>query len=208
MITRRAEHDYLIMDTADTPLGKGKRVSPPNSPELQVLVLDGMIDEVEGRREIKLLSMDGSPPKICTVLRSRGDRVVLKAQDAVATDMRRNLRVPVCFDSLLYPISGRWRGCRAARSIDLSCGGVAFYGDDGLEVEEKLELVIPVTEQPVILRCQILRKQELRNGKLLYAVKFVDMCEDEEVTVREAVFSIQLENRPHAAGDDDREEQR
>ena len=46
MITRRAEHDYLIMDTADTPLGKGKRVSPPNSPELQVLVLDGMIDEV------------------------------------------------------------------------------------------------------------------------------------------------------------------
>jgi len=26
--------------------------------------------------------------------------------------------------------------------------------------------------------------------------------------VREAVFSIQLENRPHAAGDDNREEQR
>ena len=69
-------------------------------------------------------------------------------------------------------------------------------------------MVIPVTEEPVILRCEVLRRKELRNDKLLYAVKFVDMCEDEEVTVREAVFSIQLENRPHAAGDDNREEQR
>ena len=43
-------------------------------------------------------------------------------------------------------------------------------------------MVIPVTEEPVILRCEILRRQELRNDKLLYAVKFVDMCEDEEVT--------------------------
>ena len=26
----------------------------------------------------------------------------------------------------------------------------------------------------------------------MYATKFVDMCEDEEVVVREAVFSLQL----------------
>ena len=195
MITRRAEHDYLIMDTADTPLGKGKRVSPPNSPELQVLVLDGMIDEVEGRREIKLLSMDGSPPKICTVLRSRGDRVVLKAQDAVATDMRRNLRVPVCFDSLLYPISGRWRGCRAARSIDLSCGGVAFRSQPGLQVGERVEMVVPTVEEPLILRGEILRQHDLEEGEIFSAMKFLDLCEDEEMLLRETVFSIQLEGR-------------
>ena len=85
-----------------------------------------------------------------------------------------------------------------------------FVGDrdEGLEIEERLELVIPVTEEPVILRCQILRKQELRNDKLLYATKFVDMCEDEEVTVREAVFSIQLESRSApAVGTTTREEQ-
>ena len=123
-------------------------------------------------------------------------------------DLRRNLRVPIKFNTFIYPITGRWQGRREIQSIDLSCGGVAFYGDEGLEIEERLELVIPVTEEPVILRCQILRKQELRNDKLLYATKFVDMCEDEEVTVREAVFSIQLESRSApAVGTTTREEQ-
>ena len=51
------------------------------------------------------------------------------------------------------------------------------------------------TEEPVILRCEILRKQELQNDRFLYATKFVDMCEDEEVVVREAVFSPQLQSR-------------
>ena len=47
----------------------------------------------------------------------------------------------------------------------------------------------------MILRCEILRKQELQNDRFLYATKFVDMCEDEEVVVREAVFSLQLQSR-------------
>ena len=94
------------------------------------------------------------------------------------------------------------------QSIDLSCGGIAFYADCQLELHEQMEIVIVPTEEPVILRCQILRKQELRNDKLLYATKFVDMCEDEEVTVREAVFSIQLESRSApAVGTTTREEQ-
>ena len=72
-------------------------------------------------------------------------------------------------------------------------------GDGGLEAGEKLEMVIPVTEEPVILRCEVLRRKELRNDKLLYAVKFVDMCEDEEVMVRKAVFNIQLQNEMRRA---------
>ena len=58
-----------------------------------------------------------------------------------------------------------------------------------------MEIVVTPTEEPVILRCEILRKQELQNGRYLYATKFVDMCEDEEVVVREAVFSLQLQSR-------------
>ena len=51
------------------------------------------------------------------------------------------------------------------------------------------------TEEPVILICEVLRRQELQNDRYMYATKFVDMCEDEEVVVREAVFSLQLQNR-------------
>lgn len=207
MSERREERRYLLLDSMNTPLARGEMEGPANETIFQMLVLDNDVDKVARHEVIVLMSMSGSePPLQCRIVRQRGDRVALEKIASLDPDLRRNLRVPIKFDTFIYPITGRWRGRRAVQSIDLSCGGVAFYGDEGLEVEEKLEMVIPVTEEPVILRCQILRKQELRNDKLLYAVKFVDMCEDEEVTVREAVFSIQLENRPHAAGDD-REEQ-
>lgn len=209
MSERQEERMYLLLDSVNNPLARGQLEGPSNGQILQMLVLDNDVEKVACHEVIVLMSMGtNEPPLQCRIVRQRGDRVALEKIASLDPDLRRNLRVPIKFDTFIYPVTGRWRGRRAVRSIDLSCGGVAFYGDDGLEVDEKLELVIPVTENPVILRCQILRKQELRNGKLLYAVKFVDMCEDEEVTVREAVFSIQLENRPHAAGNDNREEQR
>ena len=58
-----------------------------------------------------------------------------------------------------------------------------------------MEVVVTPTEEPVILRCEVLRKQALQNNRFMYATKFVNMCEDEEVVVREAVFSLQLQAR-------------
>ncbi len=209
MSERQEERLYLLLDSVNNPLARGKLEGPQNGEIFQMLVLDNDVEKVARHEVIVLMSMSGSePPLQCRIVRQRGDRVALEKIASLDPDLRRNLRVPIKFDTFIYPITGRWRGRRAVQSIDLSCGGVAFYGDGGLEAGEKLEMVIPVTEEPVILRCEVLRRKELRNDKLLYAVKFVDMCEDEEVTVREAVFSIQLENRPHAAGDDNREEQR
>ena len=208
MSERQEERLYLLLDSVNNPLARGKLEGPQNGEIFQMLVLDNDVEKVARHEVIVLMSMSGSePPLQCRIVRQRGDRVALEKIASLDPDLRRNLRVPIKFDTFIYPITGRWRGRRAVQSIDLSCGGVAFYGDGGLETGEKLEMVIPVTEEPVILRCEVLRRKELRNDKLLYAVKFVDMCEDEEVTVREAVFSIQLENRPHAAGND-REEQR
>lgn len=200
---------YLLLDSVNHPLARGSMEGPADGNILQMLVLDDDVDKVAQHEVIVLMAMGGSePPLQCRIVRQRGDRVALEKIASLDPDLRRNLRVPIKFDTFIYPVTGRWRGRRAVQSIDLSCGGVAFYGDDGLEVGEKLEMVIPVTVNPVILRCQILRKQELRNGKQLYAIKFVDMCEDEEVTVREAVFSIQLESRFTSAAGDNREEHR
>ena len=209
MSERQEERLYLLLDSVNTPLARGRMEGPANGNILQMLVLDNDVEKVAKHEVIVLMSMSGSePPLQCRIVRQRGDRVALEKIASLDPDLRRNLRVPIKFDTFIYPITGQWRGRRAVQSIDLSCGGVAFYGDDGLEIGEKLEMVIPVREEPVLLRCQILRRQELRNDKVLYAIKFVDMCDNEEVTVREAVFSIQLENRPHTAGDDNREEQR
>ena len=206
---RQEERMYLLLDSVNHPLARGRLEGPAAGDTLQLMVMDNDVDKVACHEVIVLMSMSGSePPLQCRIVRQRGDRIALEKIASLDPDLRRNLRGPIKFNTFIYPITGRWQGRREIQSIDLSCGGVAFYGDEGLEIEERLELVIPVTEEPVILRCQILRKQELRNDKLLYATKFVDMCEDEEVTVREAVFSIQLESRSApAVGTTTREEQ-
>ena len=77
------------------------------------------------------------------------------------------------------------------------CGGVAFYCAPVLQVGDCCEIVIPVTVQPVILKCQILRRNDLSGERCLYAAKFIEMCDDEETVVREAVFRVQLKSRPH-----------
>lgn len=208
-MSEKNERLYLLLDSVNHPLARGSMEGPSNGEILQMLVLDDDVDKVAQHEVIVLIPMSGSePPLQCRIVRQRGDRVALEKIASLDPDLRRNLRVPIKFNTFIYPITGHWKGRRAVQSIDLSCGGVAFYGDEGLEVGERLELVIPVTVNPVILRCQILRRQELRNGKLLYAVKFVDMCDDEEVTVREAVFSIQLESRFTSAAGENREEHR
>lgn len=196
-MARRDEHRYLLLDSANAALGQAVLESKLNENEFRVTVLEDDAEEVGRHEVIQLISVDsGELPLQCRVLRQREDKVVLEKIATLDPEVRRNLRVPVKFETFIYPVSRIWKWSRQrVQSLDLSCGGVAFYGDGSLEEGEWIEIVIPMTEEPLILHCEILRKKELRNDKFLYAVKFIDMCEDEEVTVREAVFSIQLDSR-------------
>ncbi len=55
---------------------------------------------------------------------------------------------------------------------------------------------MPITSEPLILKCQVLRRRPSdRKDEVLYAAKFVEMCDDEEMIVREAVFSVQVRSR-------------
>ena len=163
---------YLLLDSKSAPLARGVLETAPDGPILQIRVLDGKEDEVAQHEVIQLVGME----------------------------FRRNLRVPVKFKSFIYPLSGIWKGRGEVQSVDISCGGIAFYGQYGLENGETLEIVIPITAKPMVLRCQILRQQMLRNNRAFYAAKFVDMCNDEETLLREAVFRVQLEGRPRRSG--------
>lgn len=188
---------YLILDSANTPLAHGKMETPPGSTPMRMLVLEAKVDDVMEHGEVNLVGMGSSDlPMRCRVLRQRGDRVLLEKLGTLDGELRRNLRVPVQFDTFLYPLDDAWRGRRNARSLDLSCGGIAFLAEDGLELHDRAEIVVVPTENPVLLRCEVLRKQEREGGPFFYATKFVDMCEDEEVAVREAVFSLQLQSSP------------
>ena len=188
---------YLILDTQNHALANGELVSPAGTTPMRLSILDNKVDDVMSHEVITLFSsLSTELPIQCRILRQRGDVVLVEKIATLDPEVRRNLRVPVKFDSFVYPLPGcGWKGRVPVQSIDLSCGGIAFYADHVFDLHENMEIVITPTEEPVILHCQVLRQQELQNGRYLYATKFVDMCEDEEVAVREAVFSLQLQAR-------------
>ena len=183
---------YLLLDSWNKPLAKGVMKSPPQSELLQVQVLDGQVDAVVGHELVQLLGTGSEERALkCRLVRNRNDMVVLEPLEIVDTLLRKNLRIPVCFDSFLYPAGG---GRVPIRSVDLSCGGIAFYAEQRLDENGQMEIVIPCTGPPLIVQSRVLRMNELNDGRILYAAKFVDLCHDEEKLIRSAVFTIQITN--------------
>ena len=188
------ERIYLLLNDEDVPVARGLLTTAPDADELRVKVLDGDIDEIEDLAPHKLVTLVGMLQTMATLHGEvvGASRDVLKLRTVESKeDVRDMLRVKVAFDTLIYPIDGQWSGRRKVEFIDLSCGGIAFFCDEPMQRGEQLEVVIPVTPQPLVMRCKILRTWE-KEGRTCCAAKFVNMCHDEEKLICEAVFSIQL----------------
>ena len=196
---------YLLLDSRGTALAQARPQGPAATGGnlWQLVVLDDKIDLVLEHKKFKLMAItDSSPSYEGTLVRSRNDMVQLEVRKTAAngTDMRKNLRVLVSVGSFIYPLTGGWPGRRKIRTHDLSCGGVAFFTDHSLRAGELFEVVIPVTSQPLVVKGEILRiRPSGESGAILYAAKFVDLCDDEETLLREAVFNLQLSGRPRPA---------
>ncbi len=188
------ERLYLILDSQGTPLANAVLESPPNAEVLQIRVLKDKVEAVAAHRELQLIGIDDSSPnRVGVIVRQRGDQLVIQPTAALGPSARENLRILTDFESVMYPVSGRWRGQRALKAKDLSCGGIAFWSTVSLEDREIVEIVLPVTDSPLVVKTQVLRELPDENSRLpLYAAKFVDLIYDEEALIRMAVFSIQI----------------
>ena len=188
---------YALLDSRNAVLTQGRLENPPDAPDWQVRVPEDKISAVMEHEEIQLVPIDGDGDALLgRVRRNRNDLIVLQKLQSLGSEMRQNLRMPTHFQSFIYPVSGGWKGRRQAEANDLSCGGVAFFCAQQLEDGEVVELVVPITSEPLILKCQLLRRRPSdREDEVLYAAKFVEMCDDEEMIVREAVFSVQVRSR-------------
>ncbi len=188
---------YALLDSRNAVLAQGRLENPPDAPDWQVRVPEDKISAVMEHEEIQLVPIDGDGDALLgRVRRNRNDLIVLQKLQSLGSEMRQNLRMPTHFQSFIYPVSGGWKGRRQAEANDLSCGVVAFFCAQQLEDGEVVELVVPITSEPLILKCQVLRRRPSdRENEVLYAAKFVEMCDDEEMIVREAVFSVQVRSR-------------
>ncbi len=190
---------YLLLDSDGAAIAKARIEGRTDTPNWQLRVLDDKIDDVAEYETVRLMSItDCAPSYEGKIMRSRNDMVQLEVKKIASTvnDKRKNLRVPVSFRSFIYPVSGRWGGRRVIDSKDISCGGIAFFAGEAMSDGEVIEVVVPVTSQPLVVRCEILRQQPGEHGDTMYAGKFIGLCEDEEVLLRESVFALQLSARP------------
>lgn len=188
---------YMISDSQNEPLARAILKTPPDSRVWHLHVLDGDLNQVLEHEIVNLIAMDADHPDMTGRILSSDhiSSIEIEPVDLLGESLRQNLRVPVRFDSFIYPVTGSWTGRVPIICHDLSCGGMAFFCNFQLRITEIVEAVIPITSQPVILRARILRLRASNSNIPLYSTRFVDMIHDEEVIVREAVFSQQIANQ-------------
>ena len=185
------ERLYLILNREGIPLAQAVLESPPGAEVVQMRLLqeDDNTDYIKVG-EVQL--------KRGVVTMQRGPRLVIRPGEVLGAQARENLRIQTDFESVMYPVSGFWKGQRPIQGHDLSCGGLAFHTERALKSNEVVQVVLPVTDSPLLLKLRILRELPTEKPWPLYAGRFVDLCLDEEVMIRKAVFSIQV-SRPRAA---------
>ena len=186
-------YKYLILDSRGEPVAHGVSEDGPNQPVWELEIDSGDIKRVLSHEYVSLVGTSEKVPAMeGRIMDRQGNVVSIQSVRELGEDVRRNLRMPVRFDSYLYPRSDAWKGRVPVLSNDLSCGGVAFFCAHKLEPGEMDQIVIPVTSQPLLVDIKILRERPSPEPIPLYAAAFTDLIHDQETMIREAVFSIQL----------------
>ena len=123
---------YLLMDREYHVLGRGELQGEATDTNLQIKVLDGASGRVAEAEVVQAVPPDSTMPVIMgRVILRKSSLVVLEPMRKLGSAVRKHFRMPVSFESFVYLRTG---GRALFRSIDLSCGGMAFYTAAPLDV--------------------------------------------------------------------------
>jgi len=189
----------LLLNSSSILLGRGLLQSPPNAPNMQIQVIDGLVDDLVQAGLLQAVPQDtANPPRLGRIILRRGNRIVLEPLRVLGDETRQNLRVPVDFESFVYPDGG---GRAVIKAENLSSSGVAFYTTCRFEPHDRFQIVIPITTEPLLVWGEILRHQPYTGPVSLYAAAFSDLINDEQVKIRQPVFSVQIRQKSSLLGD-------
>lgn len=183
---------YSLMDSNSRLLARGTH-HEFESQYLFFTLIEGDLIDIEQANIIQVVPQDNSlPPQMTRYAGCRNNIVALEPMRQAGAAIRKNFRVPVVFDSYVYPASGPRS---PMRSVDLSCGGIALHSPHVFTPHEVFEVVVPlISEEPLLLHAEALRARADPGMGNFYACKFVDLIDDEESLLREAVFAIQIKS--------------
>lgn len=185
---------YLLLNSSSIPIAKGHLENAPNEKNMQMRVVEGSVDELVEAQYIQVVSMDNNvAARLGSVILRRGNLIILEPLRPLSNEVRRNLRMPVNFTTRIFPLIDGVKRSIPVRGNDLSCGGISFFTDLDFEPGDQMEVIIPITRfNPMVLTCQILRKRDEAQDVNLYSAKFIEVLNEQEMLVREAIFSLQL----------------
>ena len=188
---KKAPSTCLLLSRESALLARGELKSAPDDLNIQIRLAGGGAEAIQRAEIVQIIPTNQSlQPRMGRFLLAHGEIVVFEPMRELGEKVRQNFRMPVDFESYVYPKGG---GRAFVRALDLSCGGIAMYSAHPLEVGEVCEVVIPITnEGPLIVNCEILRAMPFNGPIQRYAAKFVDLIDDQETALREAVFQAQV----------------
>lgn len=187
----KAKEYHFLMDKDSNFLARGTLPDGEEGGNLQFKVIDGSVEQILRFGIVQVVPTDKTKSvTMGKAVSRRGNVVVIEPLRDMGMGVRKNFRMPTDFESFIYPDEG---GRFIIKTIDLSCGGIAFYSVADMKVGAQMEVVVPITaEGPLIVRCTVLRVMPFSPPIQKYACQFLDLIQDEENMLQEAVFNIQL----------------
>lgn len=187
-----AKFRYLLLNSQGYAVGRAATDGAPRGSRWKMRLDDGDPQALEQQSFLSLVgNADSVPAMEMRVISCKRNELILEPVRPLDGTVRKNLRIPTDFSSFAYPVTGHWKGRAVITADNLSSGGIAFYCDRELEDGELVQVVIPITAQPLLLNMEILRSTNQPAGRL-YAARFVNPLHEEEVVIRESVFGLQL----------------
>lgn len=185
----------LLDSSTSRVVARGTLESPPDGLNIQVNITEGNAQDVINAEHVQIVPADESiTPKLGHVISRRVNLLTLEPlRDLVGNEVRENLRMPVDFETFIYPTDGT-PGRYRCKANDLSCGGISFFSIYEFTPGQLIEIVIPITRiTPLLVPAKILRSKP-DVGATFYAAQFQELLNEQESMIREAVFNVQLQS--------------
>lgn len=198
---QKPQNVCVLLDSATSRvLAKGSLEGPPDGLNMQINIFEGDPLEVCNAENVQVVPADEEfPPKLAHVIHRQNTLLVFEPlRDLVGDKVRTNLRMPVDFETYVYPTDGT-PGRFPATGRDLSCGGISLFCNGRIQPGDSVQVVVPITRiAPLLLNCKVLRLEKEANGKTYFAAKYLELLSDQESMLREAVFNVQLKTMQRA----------
>ena len=102
-------YKYMLLDSRGAPVAQGVSEDGPEKNVWQLRIAHGDIKRVLGHEYISLVGTSEQFPAMeGRIVRCRDNLVSVESVRMLGEEVRRNLRMPVRFESFLYPVRCRY----------------------------------------------------------------------------------------------------